>query len=234
LFGHSKGAFTGAVTDKEGKVERANHGTLFLDEISEVPFYLQAKLLRLVDERSFERVGDPVPRMVNARIIAATNRDLVSLIKEKAFREDLFYRLNVVDLSIPALRNRPEDILLLAGEFLASFGRAHNKPVTEIDNNGEKLLLRYSWPGNVRELSHAMERAVLLAPGGTLHVEHLPQRLLEMVQISNTGPEITSLAEIEEKHIRKVLALNLPIEEAAHRLNIDPSTLWRKRKKYNI
>ena len=234
LFGHCKGAFTGAISDKEGKMERANKGTLFLDEISEVPFHLQAKLLRFIDERTYERVGDSCPRTIDVRIIAATNRDLQEMVQEKKFREDLFYRLSVVDLFIPALRNRLEDILLLASEFITSLSLAHKKRITEWDNDVEQILLNYSWPGNIRELAHTIERAVLLASGRILRAEHLPIRLLDVIRTPEGDKTSMTLTQLEEKHIQKVLALNLPQEETANRLGIDPSTLWRKRKKYNI
>jgi NtrC-family two-component system response regulator AlgB len=234
LFGHKRGAFTGAVADKLGKVELAQGGTLFLDEIGEVPLHLQGKLLRLVETRSYERVGDPTPREVDARIIAATNRDLHEMVAEKAFREDLFCRLSVFDLAIPALRSRPEDILLLAGEFLATYSELHKRHVASWEEEVERVLVRYSWPGNVRELSHALEHAVLLCSGRSLRVEHLPARLVEARPVDVDGNTITPLAELEERQIRKALALGLPLEETARCLGIDPSTLWRKRKKHNL
>ncbi len=234
LFGHARGAFTGAVADKTGKVERAQGGTLFLDEVGEVPLHLQGKLLRLVEEKVFERVGDPTPRAVDARVVAATNRDLEEMVRDKVFREDLFYRLSVVDLVIPALRHRPEDILLLGRGFMAAASRSHGRRVTTWDSAVERALVRYSWPGNVRELVHTIERAVLLAPGRTLRLEHLPKRLGEERVPTGAGEDILPLGEIEERHIRKALSLNLPLEDTARKLGIDPSTLWRKRKKYNI
>lgn len=234
LFGHKKGAFTGAVADKIGKVETADEGTLFLDEVGEVPSHLQGKLLRFVEEKVFERVGDPMVRTVDTRIIAATNRELQEMIQEKMFREDLFYRLNVVDIVLPALRNRPEDILLLTAEFIASFSKAHKKNVTEWDNDVEHALLTYSWPGNVRELANALERSVLICPGRILRKEHLPTRLIDKAANGYSTGVFLSLAELEELHIREAVGLNLSQEETARMLGIDPSTLWRKRKKYNI
>lgn len=234
LFGHKKGAFTGAIADKPGKAELADGGTLFLDEIGEVPLHLQGKLMRLVDERVYERIGDPATRQLNVRIIAATNRDLQELVREKAFREDLFFRLSVVDLTLPPLRNRPEDILPLTREFLHSYSKAHEKDVCEWDEDVEKTLLAYPWPGNVRELAHSLERAVLLARTKTIHQEQLPARIHEMVNAPTNETARLSLAQLEEHHIRKVLSLNLPFEEAARSLGVDPSTLWRKRKRYGI
>ncbi|GMV40046.1 MAG: sigma-54-dependent Fis family transcriptional regulator [Myxococcales bacterium] len=230
LFGHKRGAFTGAIADKPGKVETAAGGTLFLDEVGEVPLHLQGKLLRFVETRTFERVGDPTPRTVDARLIAATNRDLEEMVRDRTFREDLFYRISVVDLAVPALRHRPEDVALLARELVASLSRAHGRAVTGWDADVERLLLAWPWPGNVRELAHTLERAVLLAPGRTLRPEHLPPRLLETHP--DTADERLTLAELEERQIRRVLALGVPLAEAAAKLGIDPSTLWRKRKKY--
>lgn len=234
LFGHKKGTFTGAVADKVGKVETADGGTLFLDEVGEVPSHLQGKLLRLVEEKIFERLGDPTARNVDTRIIAATNRELPEMVKEKTFREDLYYRLNVVDVILPALRSRTEDIPLLAGEFIAWFSKSHGRHVTEWDNEVERALMTYSWPGNVRELANALERAVLICPGRILHKEHLPARLVDKTTDAYSSGVLLSLAEVEERHIREVTALNLSQEETAKMLGIDPSTLWRKRKKYNI
>lgn len=234
LFGHKRGAFTGAVADKVGKVETARGGTLFLDEVGEVPLHLQGKLLRFVEERVFERVGDPVPRTVDARILAATNQDLEQRVRERTFREDLFYRLSVVDLAIPALRQRPEDILLLARELTAKHAREHRRRVTGWEPDVERALLLYTWPGNVRELSHTLERAVLMAPGTTLRPEHLPRRVTEARDHGEAALELLTLAEVEERQIRRALSLGLPLSETAQRLGIDPSTLWRRRKRYGI
>jgi NtrC-family two-component system response regulator AlgB len=234
LFGHRRGAFTGAVSDKVGKVETAQGGTLFLDEICEVPLHLQGKLLRFVEDRTYERLGDPAPRQVDARIIAATNRDIQEMVRDHSFREDLFYRLSVVDLYLPALRNRTEDILLLAWEFVSSFGKAHGRKVTGWDEEVERAFVSYSWPGNVRELAHAIERAVLLSPGRTIRIEHLPERIKEKRAAREVSDDHLTLAELEEQQIRRVVSLNLSQDETALRLGIDPSTLWRKRKKYGL
>ncbi len=233
LFGHKRGAFTGAVADSVGKVETAGGGTLFLDEIGEIPSHLQGKLLRLVEDRVYERLGDPRPRHVDARVIAATNRDLGKMIHEREFREDLFYRLAVVDLTLPALRQRPEDVMLLGRSFLEQYSRAHDREVSTWDQDAERALLRYRWPGNVRELSHAIERAVLLASGRILKHEHLPSRLRE-TRGEHTRDEMLTLVDLEERHIRRVLARGLSQEETARSLGIDPSTLWRKRRKLGL
>jgi len=234
LFGHKRGAFTGALSDKVGKVETAQGGTLFLDEICEVPLHLQGKLLRFVEDRTYERLGDPAPRQVDARIIAATNRDIQEMVRDHSFREDLFYRLSVVDLYLPALRNRTEDILLLAREFVSSFGKAHGRKVTGWDEEVERAFVSYSWPGNVRELAHAVERAVLLSPGRTIRIDHLPERIREKRAGKGVDDDHLTLAEMEEQQIRRALSLNLSQDETALRLGIDPSTLWRKRKKYGL
>jgi NtrC-family two-component system response regulator AlgB len=233
LFGHKRGAFTGAVADKAGKIETAAGGTLFLDEIGELALSPQAKLLRLVEERTYERLGDPRPLTIDVRIVAATNRDLEDMVREKSFRQDLYFRLSVVDLHIHALRHRPEDILLLAREFLTSFARAHEKNVSDWDEEARRAIVRYSWPGNARELANAVERAVLMAPGRVVRLEHLPPRLREERSLRQ-GDELVSLSELEERHLRKALSLGLSQEETARRLGIDPSTLWRKRKKYGL
>ena len=233
LFGHKRGAFTGAVADKVGKVETASGGTLFLDEIGEIPMHMQGKLLRLVEERVYERLGDPRPHQLDARVIAATHRDLGQMIHEREFREDLFFRLAVVDLVLPALRQRPEDVVLLGRAFLEQYSRVHGREVSMWDEEVERAMLRYRWPGNVRELSHAIERAVLLAPGRTLEKEQLPARLREDDH-PGTPDGMLTLFELEDRHIRRVLALGLSQEETARQLGIDPSTLWRKRKKLGL
>lgn len=234
LFGHTRGSFTGAVADKPGKVELAQGGTLFLDEIGEVPLHLQAKLLRLVETREFERLGDPTVRTVDARLVAATNRDLEDLVRAKEFREDLFYRVSVVDLALPPLRRRPEDISALARRFLDEYARAHGRPVEDWEPAVEAVFLRHPWPGNVRELAHAVESCVLMAPGRTVRLEHLPRRLRdEPAQDGQEGP-LPTLAELEERHIRRVLQSTDLLDEAAHVLGISPSTLWRKRRRLGI
>jgi NtrC-family two-component system response regulator AlgB len=234
LFGHRRGAFTGAVTDQTGKVEAAEGGTLFLDEVGEIPLSIQGKLLRLVEERAYERLGDPTPRTMDARIIAATNRDPDEMVKDGAFREDLFYRLGVVELRIPPLRHRAEDLWSLVDLYLAEHCRTHDKVVERVDDDVRRFLAGYSWPGNIRELRHVLERAVLVCPGRTIRLSHLSPRLLSAKKSLEQGEGITPLAEVEEELIRNALGQGLTIEETARRLGIDPSTLWRKRKKYGL
>jgi two-component system response regulator HydG len=169
LFGHERGAFTGADRRREGRFEIAHNGTLFLDEIGEVPLDLQVKLLRVLQERSFERVGGSETITVDARIVAATNRNLAAAIQERLFREDLYYRLKVIEITLPPLRERPQDIELLARHFIATYSAANGKPHLELDEEARRLLRGYAWPGNVRELENIVERAVVLAePGDTL------------------------------------------------------------------
>lgn len=179
LFGYERGAFTGADTSRRGRFEVADTGTLFLDEIGEVPVTIQVKLLRVLQERQIERLGSSVPIDVDVRLIAATNRDLQKAVREGMFREDLLYRLQVLHIELPPLRDRPEDILPLARHFTAKFAEENGKCLTELDKEAERVLQRYSWPGNVRELENAMERAVVLAPKDkqTLTLELLPPHL---------------------------------------------------------
>jgi NtrC-family two-component system response regulator AlgB len=234
LFGHKRGAFTGAVADKPGKVETAEGGTLLLDEIGELSLPIQGKLLRLVEERTYERLGDPTPESMNARIVAATNRDPEDMVRDGTFREDLFYRLSVVELHIPALRQRPEDLAPLVEHHLGELSRLHGKSIERVDDEVQRFLASYSWPGNVRELRHLLERAVLVCPGRTIRLAHLPPRVLG-ARDGRPGDEgINSLAEIEEAAIRSALGKGLSLEETARQLGIDPSTLWRKRKKYGL
>jgi two-component system NtrC family response regulator len=175
LFGHEKGAFTGAFASKVGRIEQAAGGTLFLDEIAEMSPVVQAKFLRVLQEREFQRLGGTRTLKADVRVIAATNRDLATAITRGAFREDLFYRLNVFQIHIAPLRARPEDILPLAEGFLEDLGRTMGRPAAGISRDAKEWLLSYSWPGNVRELRNAIERAILLCDGGLITREHLPK-----------------------------------------------------------
>jgi NtrC-family two-component system response regulator AlgB len=231
LFGHAKGSFTGAVRDQPGRVEAAEGGTLFLDEIGELSPGLQAKLLRFVQDKEFERVGENETRRADVRIIAATNRDLDKEVKEGRFREDLLYRLNTFELSIPSLRDRPEDILPLAHRFLAFFTRTAKKP-PKFSKEFEEALRDYGWPGNVRELRNAIERATIVATGEVVGKDALPARITEGWGIEPSVGEPCTLEALERMHIQRVLARSETAEEAARILGIDASTLWRKRKKF--
>jgi NtrC-family two-component system response regulator AlgB len=228
LFGHVKGSFTGAVQDRVGRFEIADGGTIFLDEIAEISMNIQVKLLRILQTKEFERVGESVTRKVDVRILAATNRNLDEALREGIFRDDLFYRLNAVRLKLLPLRNRPEDILLLIQHFLYK-----HDPTNSIDIAPESMRLfrLYPWPGNVREIENVIQRAVLLAQKGTLEPQHLPE---EISRLAESPKPIPSLEEMEKHHIQRVLTQTKDFNEAAQILGIDIATLWRKRKKYSI
>ena len=228
LFGHVRGAFTGAHKDRKGRFELADGGTVFLDEVGEIPQSSQVKLLRFLEHREFERVGESVTRKVDVRVLAATNRNLAASIREGSFREDLYYRLNAVRISLPPLRERPEDILLLIHHFLGKYSGGREIGVSP---ETVRCLTSYSWPGNVRELENVVERSALLARDGMIEISHLPP---ELNAPSGHGAGLLSLAETERAHIAKVLRLTGDFEEAARILEIDPATLWRKRKKYGL
>jgi NtrC-family two-component system response regulator AlgB len=231
LFGHARGAFTGAVKDQEGRVEAAEGGTVFLDEIGEISPSLQSKLLRFLQEKRFERVGETRTRAANVRIVAATNRDLQAEVEAGRFREDLLYRLNVVEVTVPPLRERPADILPLAHRFISFFARQAARQPPELSPAAERVLLAYRWPGNVRELRNAIERALILAPGQVLEPESFPERIAAQPTTPTLGGDF-SVEEVEREHVLRVLARAQTLEDAARILGIDASTLWRKRKKW--
>jgi NtrC-family two-component system response regulator AlgB len=235
LFGHVRGAFTGAWKDHPGRLETANGGTIFLDEIGELPLELQGKLLRFLEDRRFERVGDTTTREVDVRIVAATNRDLEAEVRAGRFRQDLFYRLNVIGITLPPLRARPEDLPALMDHVLATLGARHRRPAVSIEPVARAALLAYSWPGNVRELVNALERALVLSPGGTIRAAELPDHVLAPAAPSagTVGGDV-SLEELERRHVRAVLADSTTLEEAAARLGINPTTLWRMRKRWGL
>ncbi|HEV3115263.1 MAG TPA: sigma-54 dependent transcriptional regulator [Candidatus Binataceae bacterium] len=235
LFGHVRGAFTGAVKDKPGRLEAADGGSVFLDEIADLTVTLQAKLLRFLQERRFERVGGAATIEVDARIIAATNRDLEQEVAAGRFREDLYYRLNVIMLSVPALRERPEDIMALADRFLAAAALRNRRPGLKFAPEAAQALCRYRWPGNVRELRNAIERAVVLSRGEIIRQEDLPDSIFRPQTVGRAVPETSaSLEEVERDHIIRVLTDAVTLEEAADTLGISVATLWRKRKRYGI
>ncbi len=229
LFGHTKGAFTGAVSERRGLFAEADGGTLFLDEIGEMPVKLQARLLRVLQEGEIHPLGSARPRKVDVRIIAATNVDIEQALAEKLFREDLFYRLNGLRLSLPPLRERPEDIPLLTERFLRDAGREDFPVSTEAMH----LLLSHHWPGNVRELENTIRRALLLAGDGRIEAAHLPP---PMTRAEQPGSEaaLLSLEAVEKEHIRRVLSIAEDYTQAARILGINSATLWRKRQRYKL
>lgn len=233
LFGHVKGAFTGAVRDNPGRIAFCEGGTLFLDEIGDLAPSLQTKLLRFIEDKQFERLGDPTIRRADVRILAATNAILEERVADGRFREDLFYRLNVISIEVPPLRGRPEDIMPLAKEFLAFFCLANHKTLTGFTDEAIDFLKTYGWPGNVRELRNVIERAVILVRGSIIGKEDFPEGAASPVGVAVPGDRV-SLAMIEETHIRRVIASTSSLQEAAEILGIDQSTLWRKRKTYSI
>ncbi len=232
LFGHEKGAFTSAYQMKHGLVEVADNGTLFLDEIGEMPIALQAKLLRFLDSGEFRRVGGNKTLSVDVRVIAATNKDIPSLIKTGKFREDLFYRLNVINIAIPPLRERKEDIPELARYFLEKYAKKLAKPITDLTPEALEMLPAYLWPGNVRELENVIERAVILCESDTLGAEDFSIPSPAVVTELGTNP---SLEEMEKNYILRVLKeANNNQSKASQLLGIDRKTLYLKLKKYGI
>ncbi|MEO6246804.1 MAG: sigma-54 dependent transcriptional regulator [Opitutaceae bacterium] len=232
LFGHVAGAFTGAVKDRWGKVEAARGGTLFLDEIGELPAELQPKLLRLLQERAYERVGDTKTRLADVRVIAATNRDLGAAVKAGAFREDLFYRLNVIAVTVPPLRERPADLARLAKSFLRFFAADAGRAVQAFSAPAWTAVRAHPWPGNLRELRNAIERAVILARGEQIELGDLPAELAAARTTAVELGALVSLDRLEQEHARRVIARSVKLEEAAGVLGIDLATLYRKRKRW--
>jgi NtrC-family two-component system response regulator AlgB len=233
LFGHAQGAFTGAVRDYPGRIAACQGGTLLLDEIGELPPSVQPKLLRFLQDREYERVGEARTRSADVRIIAATNADLSAAAARGAFREDLFYRLNVFPIELPPLRERPEDIEPLARGMLDFFAVQSHKPGLAFSAEAIAALRAYAWPGNLRELRNVIERASILCQGGLIGVAHLPPGWAPNPTAVQVG-DLVSLERVEEAHIRGVLAAAHSLQEAADILGIDQATLWRKRKIYGL
>ena len=236
LFGHERGAFTGAITQKIGRVELADQGSLFLDEIGDIALELQPKLLRVLQEREFERLGSTRTKRVDVRVIAATHRDLEEMILEKQFRSDLFYRLNVVPISLPPLRERSEDIAPLVLHFMRQFARRTGKAIDMVVPGTMDALRRYPWPGNIRELENVIERAMVLSSGTLLRVS--PQDLKTRVAPGHNADHVQTLEEVERNHILKTLketqwTLSGP-SGAAARLGLNRSTLYFRMKKLGI
>jgi NtrC-family two-component system response regulator AlgB len=238
LFGHVKGAFSGAVAETYGKISLAEGGTLFLDEIGDLPLEIQPKLLRLLQEREYERVGEAKTRHANVRVIAATNRDLEQSVKDGRFREDLYYRLNVIALRVPSLRERSRDIMKVARGYLRFFAKQCGKKLDSFSVAAEQALLGYSWPGNLRELRNVIERAAILAGDSTVALEDLPDNMSDAPR-TGEGTKLeagsrVSLEALENEHLRRVLKETSSLDEAAQILGIDPATLYRKRKKLGL
>ncbi|WP_028321348.1 sigma-54-dependent transcriptional regulator [Desulfatiglans anilini] len=232
LFGYQKGAFTDAKETKKGRFELAHGGTLFLDEIGEISMRMQIDLLRILEDHVFYRLGSTQPLEVDFRVIAATNRNLEQAIRERSFREDLYYRLNVFTFEMPPLRERKEDIPLLAAHFLHRFAQETNKPVERISRDALDEMMLYEWPGNIRELENAVERAVVVAKGPTILPEHLPIFSPDQMTLE---PADQSLKELEKAHIVKILEQHQwNISKCAETLGIDRSTLYSKMKRYGI
>jgi two-component system, NtrC family, response regulator AlgB len=240
LFGHMKGSFTGAIKDTWGKVHAADGGTLFLDEIGELPMEIQPKLLRLLQEREYERLGENKVREANVRVIAATNRDLKASIASGDFREDLYYRLNVISVTVPSLRERPADLSRFAKDYLEFFAGQLGRKIEGFSEAGRAALMRHPWPGNLRELRNAIERATILARGSHVEPADLPKPGPAPAGGNASDPGMLdiggehSLDEIEQAHLIKVLGWAPSLHEAASVLGIDKATLYRKRKRYGL
>jgi NtrC-family two-component system response regulator AlgB len=241
LFGHVKGAFTGAVQDHWGKVKAAAGGTLFLDEIGDLPMEIQPKLLRLLQEREYERVGENVIRQAEVRVIAATSRDLKKRAAEGAFREDLYFRLNVITAQMPPLRQRQGDLLRFAEHYFKHFATLCGRRLDGFSEATLTAIRAYPWPGNLRELRNAIERAVIMAKGNKINMEDLPAELRGPAVAGPNGSEsslqvgaLVSMEQLEEAHLRKVLERTANLAEAAQVLGIDQATLYRKRKKIGL
>lgn len=237
LFGRVKGAYTGATSDSWGKVAAADGGTLFLDEIGELPLEIQPKLLRLLQEKEYERVGEAKTRRANVRVIAATNRNLESAVREKLFREDLYYRLNVVSIRMPPLRERPQDLKQMAANYLGFFRSQCGKRISGFAPEVELAIQNYAWPGNLRELRNVIEHAVIFASGNQIQLSDLPEQLSQAgtprEQNVHVGMKIP-LEQLESEHIRRVLAQTHTMEEAAQVLGISRGTLYERKKKLNL
>lgn len=233
LFGHVKGAFTGALTTKIGRFEKAHKGTLFLDEIGDISPSIQLKLLRVLQEKEFERVGDSTPIKVDVRVIASTNCDLKEKIRQGKFREDLYYRLKVVEVSLPPLRERREDIPILSNHFMGLFNKRFKKQIQGLSTEAEDCLMAYPWPGNVRELMHALEHAFVLCHGETILLTHLPREVREGRSILKALPSAGT--DLEPERIRQALdQTDWNKAKAARRLGISRPTLYRKMKDYQL
>jgi len=233
LFGHVKGAFTGAVEDKVGRFEKANGGTIFLDEIGDISPGMQLRLLRVLQEREFERVGGSKPVKVDVRVVAATNRNLAEKIKTGEFREDLYYRLKVVELNLPPLRERLEDIPLLTDHFIREFNRKFDKNIKAVSDEVHSLFLAYHWPGNIRELKHTLEHAFVVCRQGAITTRHLPPYLSEGIKTKSFS---TSVSKADERQfiLDALKKHSWNKAKAARMLGFSRLTMYRKIEKYKI
>lgn len=244
LFGHRRGAFTDAKSDRKGKFSEASDGTIFLDEIGDFDISLQPKLLRVLQNKEIEVIGENFPRKINARIVASTNRDLNELVSTGKFRQDLYYRLNVVEIEIPPLRDRIEDIPLLIDHFLSKFNNQYNKQILSFDHQTKALLMNYNWPGNIRELEHLIEKLIVLANKKVIKIEEVQKALklenvLEISALEVLNDKILSLKEanhkFEKSYILSILHLNKwKKSETANTLGIDRSNLFKKMRALDI
>ncbi|WP_457568712.1 sigma-54-dependent transcriptional regulator [Desulfurobacterium sp.] len=239
LFGYEKGAFTGANARKKGKFEIADGGTIFLDEIGDMPLMAQSKLLRVLEEKAVERIGSVEKIKVNVRVVSATNKNLEKAIEEGKFREDLYYRLNVIPIRVPPLRERGEDVLLLADHFLTKFSADYKREKPSLSEDAKEILLKYSWPGNVRELKNLMERLVILVRKEKIEPDDLPDNMLNRQKFSVNRFTFLPLKEAKEKFEKEYIVSILKetggdMKKAASRMQIDLSNLYRKINKYGI
>jgi len=236
LFGHEKGAFTGAIDRRIGRFELAHQGTIFLDEVEDIPLDLQSKLLRVLQEQEFERLGSSRTLRVDVRVVAATNADLAQMVEEKKFRSDLYYRLNVFPINVPPLRERPEDIPLLVHFFANKFAQQMRRPIESVPKETMAALVAYHWPGNIRELQNLIERAVILSRGSSLEIPL--GELKQAPKIANHSNGGTTLDSVERDHILKVLGDSKWViggpTGAAARLGINRTTLKHRMRKLGI
>jgi DNA-binding NtrC family response regulator len=237
LFGHVKGAFTGAIKDKIGRFEAASKGSIFLDEIGDFSPLIQLKLLRVLQEKTIERVGDSSEIKVNARVIAATNKNLEDLVREGKFREDLFYRVNVINIELPPLRERREDIPILIENFIRKYSKINATPISHIEEDALNTLINYSWPGNIRELENTIERSIVLSENGILTYGNIPERM----KVSSESDSVTKISlkgareEFEKEFIRKAISENgKNLAKTARALGLARKNLYEKIKKYGI
>jgi transcriptional regulator with PAS, ATPase and Fis domain len=240
LFGYTKGAFTGADKDKKGLFEEADGGVIFLDEIGEIPLSVQPKLLRVLENHQFRPLGSNQPKSVDVKIIAATNRDLKACVKSGTFREDLYHRLNKVELVLPPLRERKEDIMLLTRHFLKRLSKKFSKKIKGLSSPVQKMFLKYTWPGNVRELENVLERSAMLTKKDFIDVEDLPAYLQDSIEVPQNIPfinheNLSSMEEMEKEYIQYILKMtNHNMKRTAEILEISRTTLYNKTEKYNI